>query len=201
MLLPYVEQMHVYQQVDFNVPWNDPKNHAPMQTRIACYVAPGINEVNDAAGYALSHYVGNSYLFRPNRSFRISEITDGSSKTILAGEAAGNFKPWGHPENWRDPSNGIHAGPDSFGRPNSPAAGFLMCDGSVRFLNRDVDPAILKALATPAGNEVVTVPGDEPSATNVGAVPNSPTGNRQMRSVVPPGTAGRRLRGRKLTTP
>jgi hypothetical protein len=201
MLLPFVEQMSVYNKIDFNVPWNVPKNRAPMQTQIACYVAAGINETNDAAGYALSHYAGNSYLFRENRSFRLSQIADGASKTILAGEAAGNFKPWGNPENWRDPSNGIHAGPDSFGRPNSPLAGFLMCDGSVRFLTRDIDPGILKALATPAGNEAVTVPGDEPPGTNGGAVPNSPTDNRQMRSVVPPGNAGRRPLRRRPATP
>jgi WD40 repeat protein len=161
-LLPYVEQMEVYKQVDFNVPWNDPKNRVPMQTQVASYVSPGITEVKDAAGYALTHYAGNSHLFRKNRAFRISEITDGTVNTILAGEAAGNFQPWGHPENCRDPGNGIDAGPDSFGRPHFPAvAGFVMCDGSVRFLSRNIAPKILKALATPAGNEKVEIPADD----------------------------------------
>ena len=154
--------MAVYQQVDFNVPWNDPKNRVPMQIQVPSYVSPGISEIQDGAGYALTHYAGNSYLFRQNRSFRISEITDGTVNTILAGEAAGNFQPWGHPENCRDPGNGISAGPDSFGRPHfPPVAGFVMCDGSVRFLSRNIDPAVLKALATPAGGEAVTVPGDD----------------------------------------
>ena len=159
-LLPYVEQMAVYKQVDFNVPWDDPKNRVPMQTQVASYLSPGITEIKDAAGYALTHYAGNSYLFRKNRAFRFSEITDGTVNTILAGEAAGNFQPWGHPENCRDPGNGISAGPDSFGRPHfPPVAGFVMCDGSVRFLSRNIDPAVLKALATPAGGEAVELPG------------------------------------------
>ncbi len=162
-LLPYVEQMAVYQQVDFNVPWNDPKNRVPMQSQVPSYLSPGISKVNDAAGYALSHYAGNSYLFQKNRAFRFSDITDGTVNTILAGEAAGNFQPWGHPENCRDPGNGISAGPDSFGRPHfPPVAGFVMCDGSVRFLSRNIDPAVLKALATPAGGEAVEIPGDAP---------------------------------------
>jgi len=163
LLLPYVEQLEVYQQVDFNVPWNDPKNRVPMQTQVASYVSPGITEIKDAAGYALTHYAGNSYLFRKDRAFHFSDITDGTVNTILAGEAAGNFQPWGHPENCRDPGNGIDAGPDSFGRPHfPPVAGFVMCDGSVRFLSRNIDPKILKALATPAGNETVEIPDDGP---------------------------------------
>ncbi len=195
MLLPYVEQVSVYNQVDFNVPWDDPKNRGPMQTKIACYLAPGINETQDAAGYALSHYAGNSYLFPQNRAMHIRDITDGSSLTILAGEAAGNFLPWGHPGNSRDPGNGIQAGPDSFGRPGSPAAGILMCDGSVRFFNKDVDPAVLKALATPAGGEIVTLPGDDFGA-GIGGAKSSPI-SQQMRSNVQPGKARSRASRRK----
>jgi type II secretory pathway pseudopilin PulG len=190
MLLPYFEAATVYNRVDFNVPWNDAKNREPMQSQIAVYLSPGIGEVKDTAGYALTHYAGNSELFRINRGFRFSEITDGLSHTILAGEAAGNFQPWGHPGNARDPAKGIHAGPDSFGRPGSPAAGILMCDGSVRFFSKDVAPAVLKALATPAGGEVVTLPGDDPFGAGVGGA-NPPPISQQMRSAVQTGQPGK----------
>ena len=32
----------------------------------------------------------------------------------------------------------------------------LMCDGSVRWMRRDIDPVILRALITPSGGEVIT---------------------------------------------
>jgi predicted Zn finger-like uncharacterized protein len=200
MLLPYVE-MSLYNQIDFNVPWNDPKNRAPMQTQVSCYVSPGIQETSDAAGYALSHYAGNSELFPTNEGVRMLDITDGASQTIMAGEAAGNFKPWGQPENCREPGKGIHAGPDSFGRPGSPGAGFLMCDGSVRFFSQDVDPNVLKALATPAGGEIVTVPGDAPFGTDFGGASPPPI-RRQMGSGVPHGQPGNsRSRTSRRTKP
>ena len=99
-------------------------------------------------------------------------IADGTSNTILAGEAAGNFKPWGNPENRRDPSNGIQAGPDSYGSPGSPGAVFLFCDGSVRYLSKAVNPDVLKAFATPAGGEIITQGGTDSEISVV--VPTSP---------------------------
>ena len=169
-----------------------------MQTKIACYLLPGVTPIQNAEGYALSQYAGNSYLFLKNRGLRISDITDGTANTIMAGEAAGNFQPWGHPGNTRDPSNGIQAGPDSFGRPGSPAAGMLMCDGSVRFFNKDVSPTVLKALATPAGNEIVTLPGDDNFGTGIGGANRQPI-SQQMRSNVQPGNARSRTSRRKRT--
>jgi predicted Zn finger-like uncharacterized protein len=158
MLLPYVEQGFVYNKVNFNVPWTNAENRPQFQTKIPAYLSPGNTEEVDANGYALSHYAGNSFLFGKNTSLRLSSITDGTANTIMAGEANGNFKAWGHPENWRDPSDGIARGPDSFGRLGSTGASILFCDGSVRFLDAKTDPKILQAMATPSGGEVINIP-------------------------------------------
>lgn len=192
MLLPYLDERSVYNQVNFNVPWNDAKNLGPMQTQIAAYVSPGVSELKDASGYALSHYAGNSEVFHKGQGLRISDFLDGTSHTIVAGEAAGNFKPWGHPENWRDPANGLHTGPDSFGRPNSPATAFLMADGSVHFLSDAVSSDVLHALATPAGGEIVTVP-DEGINAGIGRPVNPPM-NQQQRQFVPQPANGNAVR-------
>jgi prepilin-type processing-associated H-X9-DG protein len=76
----------------------------------------------------------------------------------LIGEAAGNFRPWGHPANVRNPALGIGRSRDGFGGPpGSAGAQFLMCDGSVRMISRQTDLRVLRELATPAGDESVAL--------------------------------------------
>ena len=104
-----------------------PRTACRCRLKLPAIVSPGIGEIKDAAGYALTHYAGNSYLFHKNRAFRFSDITDGTVNTILAGEAAGNFQPWGHPENCRDPGNRHQCRARLIRAPPFPAGGRL-CD-------------------------------------------------------------------------
>jgi prepilin-type processing-associated H-X9-DG protein len=86
---------------------------------------------------------------------RAVDRKDGTANTLMAGEAADDFKPWGHPTNWRDPAIGINRSPQGFGSPHRGGAVFLFMDGSVRFIKDTVDPQVLKSLSTPAGGEPI----------------------------------------------
>ena len=55
----------------------------------------------------------------------------------------------------RDPSLGINKGPNTFSSPGGRGVQFIFGDSSVRFINNDIDPKVLKALATPNGGEVI----------------------------------------------
>jgi prepilin-type processing-associated H-X9-DG protein len=89
-----------------------------------------------------------------NLPLRFSDFHDALANTMLLGEAAGNFRPWGHPANVRDPALGIGRSRNGFGGPpGASGAQFLMCDGSVRVIGNQIDPRVLRALATPSGDE------------------------------------------------
>jgi prepilin-type N-terminal cleavage/methylation domain-containing protein/prepilin-type processing-associated H-X9-DG protein len=110
-----------------------------------------------------------------NSQQRITDITDGTSNTILLGES--DFKPAGIPSttgpvwaygyfyNWTGTSGGINkrdgssdANYGAFRSEHTGGANFAMTDGSVQFFRDGIDPTMFTGLGTRAGGEVVSIP-------------------------------------------
>ncbi len=177
-LLPYMDTLtqETYSKIDLTKPWNDLANAEVYKSnegnggtwhpfrsgkdrydfRDGKWHKPE-NFFLDEDGYQLTDYAANERVMWPGGSLRLDEITDGLSHTILIGEAAENLKPWGSPFNSRDPALGINRSPFGFGYafPNE-QVNFLMADGSVRSFSEKTDLEVLRALATPNGDEPVT---------------------------------------------
>ena len=163
--------------IDFSVPWNEPPNDSHYRCALPEYLSPFSGEIFDEDGYGLSHVAGNVHVLPlaqnrreilksggiPDEGWtngaprRLTDIRDGTGSTLLIGEVAENFKPWGHPANVRDPSLGIGRSAEGFnGPPGADGAQFLMCDGSVRLVSARTDLKVMRALATPDGGEDVS---------------------------------------------
>lgn len=162
-ILPYLDQPDLFQQIDFNQPWTAEENRQVFETRLPVLKNPGLNydfepgdnERTDRSGYRPAHYAANQRLLGLNGGLRLRDIKDGTSQTIMGGEVKAGIRAWGDPLNIRDPARGINQGPETFAGPFGPGANVLIADGSVRFLSEDIDPAVLKALSTPDGREVL----------------------------------------------
>jgi hypothetical protein len=150
-LLPYIEQEQLYKEIKQHLPWTHPGNAAAFRTVLRTYQHPLAEPTLAPSGMALSHYAANVHVLGGNVRRTLAQIGEarGASQTILAGEAAGNFKPWGYPANWRDPARGLGRSPDGFGHPSGTRqpTQFVFADGSVRTFTQDTDPAVLEALA------------------------------------------------------
>ena len=144
-------------RIDLSRPWDDPVNLLVFREEVNQYLIPGVTATRAASGLALSHFEGNRRVLGGTRRLRMSAVTDGTQFTVLAGEVAGGYRPWGQPGTGRDPADGINRAADrGFGGPFSGGANLLMIDGTVRFVKDSVAPRILNAIATPAGDEVVS---------------------------------------------
>jgi len=154
-LLPYLgEEEH---EIDPSLPWNHPQNQPAFKVQVDAFLNPALEAPSeDDEGFGLNHYAANSHVMGDRPPVRLDELTDGAANTILLGEINQDFRPWGEPGNWRNPGTGLHVpggfgGSDKFG-----STLFLMADGQVRHIDNDVDPAVLRALATPGGGEEVS---------------------------------------------
>jgi prepilin-type processing-associated H-X9-DG protein len=172
-ILPFVEQNAAFQSLDLKKPWDDPSNKTRGQ-QIATYLNPQLTDMVDADGNALTHYAGmagvgedapdlekghpRAGIFGHNRKVGIRDITDGTANTIAAMNVKAKLGPWaagGSPTIRALTKEPYINGPDGIGGNFGGGANFLFADGSVRFISENVDPKVMRALATMAGQEPI----------------------------------------------
>ncbi|GAB4154750.1 MAG: hypothetical protein Tsb009_31450 [Planctomycetaceae bacterium] len=169
-LLPYLgdEAAEIYSSINMQVPFNDEVNRPAMQQDIPAYYASGSSRERTANGFAVSHFVALSGhrdiegvgraslgVFSRNSRVHYNDVIDGLSFTLVAGEIAVDFRPWGEPDVWRTIGNGLNKGRESFGNADRTGAMFLRADGSVKFFSNSTDLEVLRKLSTRDGQEYV----------------------------------------------
>jgi hypothetical protein len=164
-LLPFVGEQSVYALVDQSKPYDAAENRDAMGHEIPAYYAAGGDRTKIGRGYAVSHFAGvggevdgvaglaHAGLFTREAAIRREDVTDGLANTLAVGEVAGNFPPWGDPENWRTIGRGLNKEVNGFGDARGNGALFLFADGSVKFFGNRTDPNLLMKLSTRDGEE------------------------------------------------
>lgn len=137
----------LYNNVDFQVPWNDFENQENYDETISYFLIPGVEAHYTSAGYGLTHYLGNPHLLYRNSSVKFKQMTNGTAHTWMVGEVVGNYQPWGYPFNWRSLGTKLCNGPNSYGHPPWQGGHLLLAYGGVEFFSNETSPEILKRFA------------------------------------------------------
>jgi prepilin-type processing-associated H-X9-DG protein len=146
LLLPFMEEKALYDQYDFDEPWDSPNN-----SRLAAQIPTVYQCPSASLGVDETHYVvvdGPGYIFDGDTACAIADVSDGLSNTILVVEAPGSPVGWLEPAPWQwtgtlDDLGVAHPGGINIG----------LADGSVHFLNVNTDPTNFEAGLTKDGGE------------------------------------------------
>jgi prepilin-type processing-associated H-X9-DG protein len=162
-ILPFIEQQALYQQYNFNEPWNSPANRALADVHVPAYACP--SSAHGPNSNETSYFVvyGDETMFAPNRWSSFADVTDGTSNTIMIVESDSLHVPWSEPRdipfNEMQFNLNVPDGELGVSSKHMGGANVAMGDGSVRFLNGDsVDEQTFRYLLMKADGNAVYVP-------------------------------------------
>lgn len=152
LILPFLDAGYLYDQYDFEEPWDGPNNRLLLSQMPEVFEDP---TVENAPGEGATSYQAvsdeNTMLSGPNY-IRLHDVTDGISNTVMVVENTGAMVPWLSPE---DTSiDDLLQGGEFQGGPVGGTM-FLFGDGAVKFISETVDRQTLHDLSTRDGGEVI----------------------------------------------
>lgn len=169
-ILPYLGQEAVYNSFNQDRPWSSPANSTAARTVLTAYLCPAQYEpsrspvkydlllsgprrrARRADGYALTHYTavtGPIGALRQDEPVRLQRLVGAQGAACLAGEVYLRDWPWAAPDDVR--WTGTDHPPYSvlgFDSAHENVLLFLLADGSVHAVARDIDPDLLRRMLT-----------------------------------------------------
>lgn len=147
-------------------PWHDPLNDRFVRQQRDIFLNPGLSKRVGPDRYPATHFVGvagvgddapllpvdhpRAGIFGVNRLTREKDIKDGLAETMMVAGVVNRLGSWsagGSPTMRAFTQEPYIEGPDGFGTGQTDGMTVLMADGSVRFLNKNTNPAIIRQMA------------------------------------------------------
>lgn len=152
LILPWVEQLDLYNMIDLSKPWDDPANAEAYKTVPSVYRCPSVALPPGFTSYL--GIVGTNACFHPTAPRAFSEMTDGTENTLMVIEVAQE-----QAVHWMAPQDASEEMVLNFGKDgklnHTGGTQAAFADGSVRFLSENLDTETLRALISLAGNDRV----------------------------------------------
>ena len=172
MLLPYLGEKPLHEQIDFRKPFDAQENAVAAAVVVSTYVCPSVSRTSLLVEERAVCDYGGIYgerITSPNnppkgtmlydRVIRMHHILDGPSNTLMVSEDGG-FRDgqWINGRNVFDQAFAINQAPEfenDIRSDHGGGANGLLADGSARFLNEEMDLDTLAAICTRQGRESV----------------------------------------------
>lgn len=173
LLLPFIEQQNLHDQIDWSLPFDAPENRPAAETMVDTYICP--SETTDSItpghityggifGERILHSTPDDGVFLYERSIRFRDVTDGLTNTLaVAEDVGGPDKQWINGRNVFVVAHGINdptawVGDNEIRSRHDGGAMVLFADGRATFLPDSTDRQLLGSWITRSGGEVVEQP-------------------------------------------
>jgi hypothetical protein len=168
-ILPYIEQNELYNQFQLDEPWDSPNNKPLLDRMPAVFRSPSSGDLGNKTRFLA--FKGEETLFPPEGEMQIRKVTDGTSNTLMFAEAAPDKAV-----EWTKPADIDFKAEKPLAGLQSPQGYFLaaFCDGSCRRISLGLDPGVMKALVTRAGDEVIDREALDVPPRPMGVAPRAP---------------------------
>ncbi|MEM6364022.1 MAG: DUF1559 domain-containing protein [Planctomycetota bacterium] len=173
MLLPFIEQENLHEQIAWSLPFDAPENRPAGETMVSPYVCP--SETTDSTtpghityggifGERILHSTPDDGIFLYERPIRFRDIRDGLTSTLaVAEDVGGPDKQWINGRNVFVVAHGINdptawVGDNEIRSRHGGGAMVLFADARTVFLSESTDRQLLGRWITRSGGEVVMKP-------------------------------------------
>jgi RNA polymerase sigma factor (sigma-70 family) len=148
-ILPFLEQDAMYKQFKLDEPWDSEHNKKLIAMMPRTYELPGKKAEKGQTFYRV--FTGKDTMFPGTKGLSLAKVTDGTSNTLLAVEAA-ESAVWTKPEELAYADN---AALPKLGGYFTGGFNVAFCDGSVRFVSQGVDEKVLRLLIKTNDGQVI----------------------------------------------
>ena len=159
LILPYLGEQALYDQYDFDEPWDGPNNMLLADRMPAVYGCPAsFTGFSSRTTYMM--VVGPGTISDGPGTTRLDDVADGPSETILVVEGNASGVKWLEPKDVlvEETDFGVNSSEEGVFSDHFGGAHVLFCDGSVRFLSDMTDPDVLRGMTTIDGGETADSP-------------------------------------------
>ncbi|HEY3963041.1 MAG TPA: sigma-70 family RNA polymerase sigma factor [Planctomycetaceae bacterium] len=152
-MLPYLGERDLYGKFRLREPWDSPHNK-PLVEKMPAVFAAGSGTLQKAGKTVFLAPVGDGTAFDRREPIKISDITDGTSNTIMIVTVQPQYAvEWTKPAEWElDEKKPL----DKLTGKDGEGFRFATCDGAAHNLAKVLSPEQLKAALTRAGGEIVS---------------------------------------------